>query len=76
MARDLIAIVADVPKDSFDVELTVAVGSAQAALDEALAARSEAEASRACRAGVHQGRGAGATTGRDASCATSASCSA
>ncbi len=45
MARDLIAIVEDVPEDSFDVELTVAVGSAQAALDEALAARSEAEAS-------------------------------
>ena len=44
MARDLIAIVDDVAEDSFDVELTVAVGSAQAALDEALVARAEAEA--------------------------------
>ena len=33
MARDLIAFAQDVPADSFDIELTVAVGSAQAALD-------------------------------------------
>ena len=45
MARDLIAFVEDVPADSFDVELSVTVGSAQTALDVALAARSEAEAS-------------------------------
>ena len=45
MARDLIAIVEDVPEDSFDVVLTVGVGAAQAALEEALAARAQAEAS-------------------------------
>ena len=73
MARDLVVIT--MPRDSFDVELTVAVGSAQAALDEALAARSEAEASqRAAQESTKAAAPALRQVGN--TCATSASCSA